>query len=173
MRRRAIQLSRYTDMIKTDIHIAGGSKVDTYSTYGLIYISADNRLDAPYKEMDKTSYPEQAGENVYPLAVKDAFDYKITFLIEGTTLNTINSRISTFNSAIISSGNMFKKVTFYNYDRHVKIVGYPTPIAEAKDFWYTTPRDNSQGVKTQSAMVELVIRVVNPTECDFNYTPTT
>lgn len=168
MRRRAIQLSRYTDMIRTDIHIAGGSKVDTYGTYGLLYVSADNRLDAPYKEMDKTTYPEQAGENVYPLAVKDAFDYKITFLIEGTSLNAINSRISTFNSAIISSSNMFKKVTFYNYDRKVKIVGYPTPIAEAKDFWYT-----SLGEKTQSALVEFQIRVVNPSECDFNYTPTT
>ena len=155
-------------MIRTDIHIAGGSKVDTYGTYGLLYVSADNRLDAPYKEMDKTTYPEQAGENVYPLAVKDAFDYKITFLIEGTSLNAINSRISTFNSAIISSSNMFKKVTFYNYDRKVNIVGYPTPIAEAKDFWYT-----SLGEKTQSALVEFQIRVVNPSECDFNYTPTT
>jgi hypothetical protein len=161
-------------MIHTDIHIAGGSKVDTYSTYGLLYISADNRLDAPYKEMDKTTYPEQAGENVYPLAIKDAFDYKITFLVEGTTLNAINGRISTFNSAIISSGNMFKKVTFYNYDRRVKIVGYPQPIAEAKDFWYTSLGSDTQGnVKTQSAMVELVIRVVNPSECDFNYVPTT
>ena len=150
-------------MINVDIHISGGSKVDTYGTYGLLYISADNRLDAPYKEMDKTSYPEQAGENVYPLAVKDAFDYKITFLVQGTTLNTINSRISTFNSAIITAGGMFKKVTFYNYDRNTKIVGYPKPIAEAKEFWY-----NSLGEKTQSAMVELVIRVTDPTECNFN-----
>ena len=162
------QFLKSTDMIKADIHIAGGSKVDTYEVYGFIYISADDRLGAPYKEMDKTTYPEQAGENVYPLAVKDAFDYKINFLIEGTTINTINSRVSTFNNAIITSGGMFKKVTFYNYDRRVKIVGYPKPIDEAKDFWYT-----SLGTKTQSALVELNIRVVNPTECDFNYIPTT
>lgn len=160
-------------MIRTDIHIAGGSKVDTYNTYGLLYISADNRLDAPYKEMDKTTYPEQAGENVYPLAVKDAFDYKITFLVEGNTLDSINSRISAFNSAIITAGGMFKKVTFYNYDRNTKITGYPKPIAEAKDFWYTSLGDRRQGVlPTQSAMVELIIRVVNPNECDFNYTTT-
>lgn len=164
MRRKVIQLSGYTDMIKTDIHIAGGSKVDTYTAYGLIYISADNRLDAPDKEMDRTTYPEEDGEHVYPLAVKDAFDYKVTFLIDGTTLNSINSKISTFNSALVSSGGMFKKVTFYNYDRKVKIVGYPKRIPEAKDFWYT-----SLGEKTQSALVEFTIRVVDPTECSFNY----
>jgi hypothetical protein len=155
-------------MIQTDIHIAGGSKVDTYTQYGLLYISADNRLDAPYKEMDKTTYPEEDGEHVYPLAVKDAFDYKITFLVEGKTLDSINSRISTFNSAIITAGGMFKKVTFYNYDRKVKIVGYPKPLAEAKDFWYTSLKN-----KTQSAMVEFTIRVTDPTECDFNYVPAT
>lgn len=155
-------------MIKTDIYIDGGSKVDTYSTYGLLYISADNRFGAPYKEMDKTTYPEQDGEHIYPLAKKDAFDYKITFLVEGTSLTSINSRISTFNTALVNSSGMFKKVTFHNYDRKVKIVGYPKPIDEAKDFWYT-----SLGQKTQSALVEFVIHVSNPTECNFNYVPTT
>ena len=159
-------------MIKTEIHIdevhSTNVKVDTYTTYGLIYISADNRLGAPYKEMDKTTYPEQDGENVYPLAVKDAFDYKITFLIEGKTLSSINAKISAFNTALINSSNMFRKVTFYNEDRKVVICGYPKPIDEAKDFWYTSLKE-----KTQSAMVEFVIRVVNPNECNFNYTPAT
>lgn len=162
------QFLKFTDMIKADIHIEGGSKVDTYEAYGFIYISADNRLGAPYKEMDKTTYPEQDGENVYPLAVKDAFDYNVRFLVEGASLNSINNKISTFNSALVSNTNMFKKVTFYNYDRKVKIVGYPKPIAEAEDFWYT-----SLGEKTQSAIVPFTIRVVNPTECDFNFIPTT
>lgn len=155
-------------MIRTDILIAGGSKVDTYTQYGLLYISADNRLGAPYKEMDKTTYPEEDGEHVYPLAKKDAFDYKITFLIEGAILDSINAKISAFNSALINNSGMFKKVTFYNYDRKVKIVGYPKPLAEAKDFWYTSLKE-----KTQSAMVEFVIRVTDPTECDFNYVPAT
>lgn len=157
-------------MIQTDIHIAGGSKVNTYTQYGLIYVSADNRYDAPYKEIDKTTYPEEAGVHVIPVAVKDEFDYKVTFLIEGTTLTSINSRISTFNAALISSATppAFKKVTFYNYSRKVKIVGYPQPIPEAKDFWYT-----SLGSKTQSAMVEFTIHVVNPSECNFNDTSST
>lgn len=157
-----------TKMITTQIKIGSSAKTDMYSTYGFIYISADNRLAAPIKEMEKTSYPEEEGEHIYPLAKEDAFDYKVKFLIEGTTLNRVNSKVATFNAALKDTSSMLKKVEFYNPDRKVKIVGYANPISEATDFWYTALNE-----KTDSAMVELTIRVVKPSDCNFNYTPTT
>ena len=58
-------------------------------------------------------------------------------------------------------------VTFYNdYKRH-KIVGYPTEIAEAQEFW----RDKSNQIN-DVVVVEWTIRVNKPSLCDFNLTTT-
>ena len=45
----------------------------------------------------------------------------------------------------------------------VKIVGYPSPIEEATDFW----RD-SRGKQADVVCVEWTINVNDPTLCDFN-----
>ena len=61
-------------MIRVRLKIGDGEILDTIDGYGLIYISADSRFAAPIKEFEKTSYPEQEGENILAKTVSDAFD---------------------------------------------------------------------------------------------------
>lgn len=158
-------------MINVRIQIESGNIVDTYTAYKFIYLSADNRVDAPVKELESTSYPEEPGKHFYKKTVSDSFDYKVTFLVEsGGSLTTVNSKIATFNSLLYSEDSTthvktLKKVTFYNDYKNVKIVGYAEPIAEATDFW-----KDKNGRSSSFAQVELTIHVENPMECDFNYT---
>lgn len=156
-------------MIKVRLQIADGDILDTADNYGLIYLSADSRFDAPIKEFEKTSYPEQEGENIHPVTVSDAFDYKTTWFIKSDgSLSNANAVIARFNSLLYTQDGdikTFKQVSFYNDYKKVKIVGTPSPIQEATEFW----RD-SQGKQHDVVCVEWIIRVSKPSLCDFNLT---
>jgi hypothetical protein len=154
-------------MITVRLQIADGNIVDTANTYGLVYISADSRFAAPIKEFEKTSYPEQEGENILAKTVSDAFDYKVTWFVKADgSLGNANAVIVRFNSLLYTQeGDVktFKQVTFYNDYKKVKIVGTPSLIQEATEFW----RD-ANGKQHDVVCVEWVIRVSKPSLCDFN-----
>lgn len=157
-------------MITSRIQIAGGQILDTYEGYGFIYMSADNRTEAPIKKRDVTSYAEEAGEHTDPRTVQDAFDYKVKFLIEAPNQNLVNAnaKIKAFNNALYTQQNnndirIYKEVTFYDDYKRVKIVGLPEPISEPTDFYR-----RQDGSVMDCAEVELTIHVSDPTKCDFN-----
>lgn len=154
-------------MITVRLQIADGNIVDTADTYGLVYISADSRFAAPIKEFERTSYPEQEGENILAKTVLDAFDYKVTWFIKADgSLGNANAVIARFNSLLYAQeGDVktFKQVTFYNDYKKVKIVGTPSLIQEANEFW----RD-ANGKQHDVVCVDWVIRVSKPSLCDFN-----
>lgn len=155
-------------MIKVRLKIGNGEIVDTEQAYGLIYLDSDKRVGAPSKGFESTSYPEEEGEHIFPKTVDSAFDYKVKFFVQGTSLENANAKIVAFNEALHGTPTAlgekeYYKVTFYNdYKRH-KIVGYPSEIAEAQDFW----RDRTNQVN-DVIVVEWTIRVNKPSECDFN-----
>lgn len=160
-------------MIKVRLQIGDGSVVDTENQYGFIYLDSDKRVGPPSKGFEKTSYPEEEGEHILPKTVDDAFDYKVKFFIQADSLANANAKISAFNASLYdyvldeedepTSVKQYKQVTFYNdYKRH-KIVGYPSEIAEAEEFW----RDRKNQVN-DVVVVEWNIRVTKPSLCDFN-----
>jgi hypothetical protein len=154
-------------MIKVRLQIGDGDIVDTAEEYGLVYISSDSRFNAPIKAFEKTTYPEQEGENILAKTVDDAFDYKVTWFIKADgSLGNANTAIGRFNSLLrTKEGDIktFKQVTFYNDYKKVKIVGTPSPIQETTEFW----RD-ANGKQHDVVCVEWVIRVSKPSLCDFN-----
>ena len=162
-------------MIDVRLQIAGGAIQDVYKTYGFIYQSADHRLAPPPRGFEKTTYAEQAGENIDPRTVDDAFDYTVMFVVvaENKSLVNANAKIAAFNAlmydyekgenSIATDVKRFKEFTFYNDYKRVKIVGYPEPIAEAQEFW----RDKFGNVH-DAVQVELKIHVAEPKKCDFN-----
>ena len=159
-------------MIRVRLSIAGGGAYDTADTWGLVYLSADNCTEAPIKKRDVTAYIEEAGQHTDPRTVQDAFDYKVRFIIDGqdTNLDNINSKIAAFNRALFTQAadsdiRVYKEVAFYNDFRRVKIVGIPDPIAEPKEMFRTKGG-------CDSAEVEWVIHVDDPTKCNFNLTNT-
>lgn len=156
-------------MITARIKIGDGSIVDT-QTYGLVYLDSDKRVGAPTKGFESTSYPEEEGEHILAKTVDAAFDYKVKFFIQASSLKDVNKRIEEFNKRLytVETGSgtgdvkVFKQVEFYNdYKRH-KIVGYAQPMAEAEDYW-RDPKNQVNDV----AVVELTIRVNKPSLCDF------
>lgn len=158
-------------MIKVRLQINNRAILDSIEGYDLVYVSSDHRFEAPLKEFEKTSYPEQEGENILAKTVLDAFDYKVTWLINAKgSLDNANKVIANFNSQLYSKAGAqdilsFNTVTFYNDYKKVKIVGTPTPIQEATEFW----RD-ANGKQHDVVCVEWVIRVSKPSLCDFNLT---
>lgn len=156
-------------MIKVRLQIGNGKIYETSSRYGLVYVSSDNRFEAPLKEMEKTSYPEQVGENILNKTVRDAFDYNIEWFIDPLTASLVdaNAVIGSFNSRLytIDEQNVmtFYTVTFYNDYKRVKIVGTPSLIQEATEFW----RD-ANGKQHDVVKVKWTIRVTDPSLCDFN-----
>lgn len=155
-------------MIKVRLQIADGEIVDTADTYGFVYLEADNRFAAPVKGFEKSSYPEQPGINLDPKTVDDEFEYKVKFFVKADgDLENANQKIAAFNSLLYTKNadniKTFKQVTFYNDYKKAKIVGYPSPIKEATDFW----RD-SRGKQADVVCVEWTINVNDPTLCDFN-----
>lgn len=154
-------------MIKSRIKIEDGQIYDLESLFGLVQVSSDNILAAPVKAFEQTTYPEQAGVNILPVTVDDTFEYKATFFVSAKGgLETANWKIEEFNKAIAKEVNgikHIKQITFYNDYKKVKIVGYPTPISNATEFW----RDSS-GKLHDVVCVELVIKVTNPSLCNFN-----
>ena len=156
------------NMIKVRLQIADGAIEDTADKYGLVYLKADNRFAAPTKGFETSKYAEQPGSNINPKTVDDEFDYKVEFFVKANgDLGNANAVIANFNSLLYIQDadkiKTFKQVTFYNDYKKVKIVGYPTPIAEATDFW----RD-SNGNAADVVCVEWTIKVNDPTLCDFN-----
>lgn len=157
-------------MITARIQIGNGSIADTALAWGLIYVEADKRTEAPIKQHDSTSYIGEAGEHVDPRTVQAAFDYTVTFLIEtpNTNMSNANAKIAAFNKALYTqetgSGiRTYKTVTFYNDRDRVKIVGIPEPIAEPTEFYR-----RQDGSVMDCVEVKLKIRVPDPTKCDFD-----
>lgn len=156
-------------MIKVRLQIDNGDILDTIDGYGLVYVSSDHRFEAPIKEFDKTSYPEQEGENIIVKTVSDAFDYKVKWFVKANgSLSNANNVIANFNGKLYSKAEgqdvlTFNTVTFYNDYKKVKIVGTPSLIQEATEFW----RD-ANGKQHDVVCVEWVIRVSKPSLCDFN-----
>lgn len=156
-------------MIRVRLQINDRAIRDTIEEYGLIYVSSDHRFEAPIKDFDKTSYPEQEGENIIPKSVLDAFDYKVKWFIKADgSLDNANEVIAKFNDQLYSRPNgqdvlTFNTVTFYNDYKKVKIVGTPSLIQDATEFW----RD-ANGKQHDVVCVEWTIRVSKPSLCDFN-----
>lgn len=155
-------------MINVRIKIGDGAIEDTFAAHKLIYKESDHRVEAPIKKRDVTSYAEEAGDNTDPRTVQDAFDYKVTFIIDGqnTDLANVNAIIAAFNAKLYtqpanSDIRTYKEVTFYNDFKRVKIVGLPEPIAECKELYRMVNGYDC-------AIVEFTIHVSDPTKCDFN-----
>ena len=155
--------------------VAAGDIVDTQE-YGFIYLDSDKRVGAPSKAFEATSYPEEEGEHIIPKTVDAAFDYVVKFFIQADSLENANDKIAAFNQYLYddvlddndqpTGVKEYKQVTFYNdYKRH-KIVGYPSPISEATDFW----RDRTNQLQ-DIIIIEWKIRVTKPSLCDFNLEP--
>lgn len=155
-------------MITARIRIGDtGDPVDTQS-YGLVYVSSDSILGAPSKGFESTSYPEQEGENINPKTVDAAFDYTVKFFIKADDLLNANSIIKAFNDSLFTQAEgsdvkEYKRVYFYNDYKRVLIVGYPSPIQEATNFWRDTKGDVHDVV-----VVDFKIRVDQPHLCNFN-----
>lgn len=155
-------------MIHSRLKIGTGLLADVFQVWGFIYISADNRFEAPTKGFASTSYPEEAGEHIDPRTMPAAFDYTVKFLVMAPNkkLENANAKIAAFNRALYDEENQirsYKQITFYNDYKRVKIVGYPQPISEATEFW----RDK-KGKLHDCVQVEWTIRVNDPTLCDFS-----
>lgn len=157
-------------MITVRIKIGDGPVQDTFAAHKLIYQSSDDRTEAPLKKKDSSSHPGEAGEHTDPRAVPDAFDYKVQFIIDGqnTDLDNVNAVIAAFNRQLYTTTpgsdiRRYKEVTFFNDFKRVKIVGIPEPIAELTEL-HRTKNGYDCG------LCELVIRVSDPTKCDFNLT---
>lgn len=154
-------------MLKVRLKIGDGAITDTLA-YGFVYLDSDRRVGPDSKGFESTAYPEEEGEHIIPKTVDAAFDYKVKFFIQGTSLEDANAKIDAFNNLMYTQENesdvkTYKQVEFYNdYKRH-KIVGYPLPISEATDFW----RDLNNQVN-DVVVVEWTIRVTKPSLCDFS-----
>lgn len=152
----------------------GATPVYTDATYGLVYLDSDKRVGPDTKGYESTSYPEEEGEHIIPKTVDAAFDYKVKFFIQATSLKDANKRIDEFNKLLYSqsqgsSVKTYKQVTFYNdYKRH-KIVGYPKEIPLADEFWQdgipvSDPRHKNIN---DIVIVEWTIRVTKPSLCEY------
>ncbi|MBQ1750481.1 MAG: hypothetical protein IIZ90_00500, partial [Bacteroidales bacterium] len=154
-------------MITVRLKIGDGEIVDT-QIFGFIYLDSDKRVGAESKGFEATAYPEEEGEHILPKAADDAFDYKVKFFIQATSLKDANQLITEFNESLHDTPDelglkTYYPVTFYNdYKRH-KIVGYPSEIPEATDFW----RDPNNLVN-DIVIVEWTIRVNKPSLCEYN-----
>ena len=69
-------------MIRVKIQINNNVIEDSYDKWGFIFLSADNRVDAPIKAFDEISYIESAGKEIDTRTVADSFEYKTRFLVE-------------------------------------------------------------------------------------------
>lgn len=153
-------------MIRARIQIENGEIYDITEEFGFIYLNGDKRFAAPIKDFEETSYPEQAGVNILPKTTDDAFEYKVELFVKADSITRVNEKIARFNSELYTQeGDVktFKRVAFYDDYKGVKIVGYPMPMQEATEFW----RD-SKGVQADVVCVGFIIKVNNPSLCDFN-----
>lgn len=160
--------------MRADIQIDNGERQDTRDAFGLIYLSSDKWLAAPTRAYTASSYAEEAGEHIDNRTTEEAYDYKITFLVEvfSKQINDgihVNTRIAQLNNAMFAKSAdsdilTARQVTIYDLTKHRKIVGFPKRISEPKD-------ENIFYYKNQElAVIELSLRVTDPTLCDFDYT---
>ena len=70
-------------MNEIKIKIGDGDAQDSFEAHKLIYLDSDKRTEAPIKKRDVTSYAGEAGEHTDPRTVPDAFDYTVSFIIDG------------------------------------------------------------------------------------------
>ncbi len=157
-------------MINVDFEFGDGVLKDSFTEFGLIYVSSDTIFSAPQSEFEVTEYAEKEGCNIDPRTVSKSFDYKVKFLIEtkNQDLSNANAVIAAFNKQLYTEQDgvrFFKEITFHNYYKRVKIVGTPTPMADAKDFY----RLDKTNQKLDCVQVELNIKVTTPSKCDFSY----
>ena len=155
-------------MITVRLQISGGEIKDTAQEYGLVYLESDSILASPIKDFEKTTYAETEGSNIDPNTVDAEFDYKVKFFVKADgNLGNANAVIAKFNKELYEEDadhiKTFKQVAFYNDYKKVKIVGYPSPIEQATDFW----RDRL-GRQADVVCVEWNIKVNKPSLCDFN-----
>lgn len=155
-------------MLKVRLKIGDGTTYDTEDHWGFIYLDSDKRVGPDSKGFEATSYPEEEGEHIIPKTVDAPFDYKVKFFIQATTLQSANDKIAAFNADLYTQAENsdvkeYKQVTFYNdYKRH-KIVGYPSPISEAEQFWQDTKH-----LINDIVVIEWTIRVTTPSLCEFS-----
>lgn len=154
-------------MIPARIKIGDGAIEDTFVAHKLIYKSSDNRTEAPIKKRAVSSYKDEPGEHTDPRTVQDAFDYKVQFIIDGQDIDLQNAIaiVAAFNAKLYtqepnSSIRTYKEVTFYCDAKRSVFVGLPEPIAEPTEMHQTR---NGYSI----AIVELIIRVSDPTKCVF------
>lgn len=159
-------------MLRSKLKIGDGEYRDS-TEYGLVYLDSDKRVGGPTRQFEAVSYPERDGEEILAKSVFAPFDYKVKFFIQADSVDSANDIISEFNSGLYEEDaedsdtdvKTFKPVEFVNlYKRH-KIAGTPYPIDLAAEFW----RDPT-GRVNDIVVVEWVIRVSKPQDCDFNYT---
>ena len=153
-------------MIRARIQIENGEIYDITEEFGFIYLNGDKKFAAPIKDFEETSYPEQAGVNIIPKTVDDAFEYRVVFFIKTDSITRANKKISRFNSALYTQeGDVktFKQITFYDDYKGVKVVGYPKPMADATEFW----RDKNGNI-ADVVCCEWIIHANNPSLCEFD-----
>lgn len=158
-------------MIRCGIKISNGEVKDSFTEYGLIFISSDKIFAPPTKGMLEESFVEEAGVHTDKKTVDDKFEYNVKFLIEcpNTDINNANIKIANINSLMYeqeqgSDIKTFKEWTIHNYKDRVNITGIPSPISsvDADDFF----RDKN-GTQHDAVVVELKLNVTNPKKCDF------
>lgn len=156
-------------MLRCKIKIGSGELLDSLDEHGLVYLDSDKRVGAPARQFETVSYPERDGEDILPKSTLQPFDYKVKFFVQANSVDSANALLEAFNGQLYTTTTgtdvkTFLPVEFVNiYKRH-KIVGYPTLIDLATDYW----RDPSGSV-SDIVVVEWTIRVSSPQDCDFNY----
>lgn len=153
-------------MISARLQIEDGAIMDITQAYGLVYVEGDRKFAAPIKEFEESVFPEQSGKNIIPKTTDEAFEYKVVFFIKTDNLTRANKKIARFNSALYTQDGdvkTFKRITFYDDYKGVKIVGYPRPMADATEFW----RDKN-GRVADVVCCEWIIEVTHPSLCDFD-----
>lgn len=165
-------------MIRVRLQVGDGEIHDTYNKYGLMYLNSDNRFSAPTKGFATSTYAEESGEYIDPRTVDDAFDYKVKFCLEtpNRNLESVNAKIRALNELMFTQGakaatgrdgvKTFTTFTFYNDYKRTKIVGTPQPIAEVDEG--DLRKYTINGIAHDLAVIELTIRVNNPSLCDFD-----
>lgn len=155
-------------MKRISFNFGDGVEMDSYDSFGLIYLSSDNIFSPPISEFTETDYPEEDGAHIDARAKFKTFDYKITFALEAPNKNltSANAKIDAFNKALYAEDGeikTFKEITITNTLKRVKVVGYGKPIETATKFF----RDK-QGNVWDTAVVDFTLHIAKPQLCDFN-----
>lgn len=160
-------------MITARIQIEDGEIKDTLE-YGLIVKKSDTIFEAPIKQQDKTSYPEEPGEHVDNRTVLDAFDYNVEFVVIAPNydMSNANAIIEQFNKLLYrqddSGVRIYKEITYFDDYKRCKIVGLPSPLTSPESFYR-----RQDGTEMDCVEIKLKIRVTDPTKCVFNVSQNT